>query len=798
MDNERSLKITSVCEAIIKWGAYALAFLLPLFFMPFNASVIELNKQLLLVVFALILLIAWLGKVITAGRLEFKKSWLNLGLVVFSVFYLVSASLSKNLYQSLVGAGGVMAESFFSLLALIIIFFVLINNLKGRQVVRGIVFALVLSGCIAGLFGALQLLGKFILSWDFAKIASFNTVGSVNSLEIFLAGLLVLSVALFSESNTTRWQQIFYGAAAVFFLLMCLSINFSNVWWGLMVTMIIVIALGIINRERVSQYRLILPMVVLAFAVLMLLPIQLNIFGKLFNVPIEVAPSLNASVDIDKQVLKEHLFFGTGPGSYAYDYGLYRSTALNQTDFWNVRFNQGLSKIVTQPVVLGLLGWLTWLAVVISFAVFGFIRLIKRREDGWVLALGVFSAWLFLAILQFFYTTNLTLELAFWLMLALAFLTIKSLSSSVVQTEGNDFADMDAITANFDRTSPLASISSFVFVIVLVITISVLYLGGSYYYADILYQRGSVAVTDKNDLEGGSTTISRAVMLNPYNDAYLRSLSQAALLRINQEFSKPQTSQRDAGIQNLIATAINIAKRSTDLAPLNVDNWAQRAIIYRAVTAYTSGADQWAIDSYKEATKLEPQNPFYFFELGRTYVLVADLLNEQAQANKEAKAKMDDYLARAQESFNQAVALKADYAPALFQLAVVYDRIGQVDEAVSKMKQVQAAYPQDVGVAFQLGLLYYKQNNLDLAKEQLERAVILDTTYSNARYFLGLTCDRQSNKSGALEQFEKIASFNPDNQDVKTILDNLRAGRPALTTQQPTQLPIREKIPQVQ
>ena len=68
MDNERSLKITSVCEAIIKWGAYALAFLLPLFFMPFNASVIELNKQLLLVVFALILLIAWLGKVITAGR----------------------------------------------------------------------------------------------------------------------------------------------------------------------------------------------------------------------------------------------------------------------------------------------------------------------------------------------------------------------------------------------------------------------------------------------------------------------------------------------------------------------------------------------------------------------------------------------------------------------------------------------------------------------------------------------------------------------------------------------------------
>ncbi|PIR71468.1 MAG: hypothetical protein COU43_02535, partial [Candidatus Nealsonbacteria bacterium CG10_big_fil_rev_8_21_14_0_10_37_25] len=73
------------------------------------------------------------------------------------------------------------------------------------------------------------------------------------------------------------------------------------------------------------------------------------------------------------------------------------------------------------------------------------------------------------------------------------------------------------------------------------------------------------------------------------------------------------------------------------------------------------------------------------------------------------------------------------------------------------------------------------------------RAILLDPNYSNARYFLGLIYDREENKKEAILQFERIEQFNPENQEVKKILANLRAERPALEGIVPGQPPVEEK-----
>lgn len=791
MSKESDLKVVGFCNWVIKYGLYLLVFLTPLFFLPFNTNILELNKQLLLIVFALILLIAWIGKMIAEGRMEMKKSWLNIGLALFTISALISSILSKNLYQGLVGSNNMLSESFFSLLALLIIFFVAVNNLKEREEITNLAFVLICSGLVVGLLGALQLSNKFLLPWDFTKSVNFNTVGSANSMEIFLAALLVLAAVLFAEVEAKRWRQFFYGISAGFFLLMVLSINFANVWWALAVAGIVIVSLGIINRAQISQYRLILPMLVLAFTILMLLPVPFKIFTWL-SVPAEVSPSWSATLDIDKQVLKENPIFGTGPGSYSYAYGLYHDKILNQTDFWNTRFNQGISKVSSQPVVLGLAGWLLWIFLVVGFGIYGLFSLFRKRGKNWPVALAVFSAWFLLAFMQFLYGTNLSLEFAFWLMLGLAFLSLKTLVAKGSEDTEMAIDKITAMSVAFDRTSPFASVLSFAFVVVLVLTISALYLGGSYYYADILYQGGVNLVNAKGDLENGTVKIKDAVLLNPYNDLYLRTLSQAALQRVTQEIAKPQSTQRDANIQNLIATAINIGKRSTDLAPLNVDNWVQRATIYRAVIGYVSGAEQWAFDAYNEAMRLEPQNPLYSLELGRTYVLAADMLAQSAQKDKDAAAKMKDYLAKAEEVLKKSVEAKPDYALALFELALVYDRTGKSNEAIASMVQTKNLYPQDIGVAFQLGLLYYKKADWNSARAEFERAIVIDQNYSNARYFLGLVYDQLGNKTAAIDQFVAVEKLNPDNQDVKTILANLRAGKAAITQvpNQPSEVPI--------
>ena len=104
--------------------------------------------------------------------------------------------------------------------------------------------------------------------------------------------------------------------------------------------------------------------------------------------------------------------------------------------------------------------------------------------------------------------------------------------------------------------------------------------------------------------------------------------------------------------------------------------------------------------------------------------------------------------------------------------------------------------PLDKGLAFQLGLLYYNDNQLEKAKAEFLRAISIDENYSNARYFLGLIYDKEGKKDLAIEQFEKIEKLNPESQEVKKILANLREGKSALEGIGPLQPPIAEKPPE--
>ena len=90
---------------------------------------------------------------------------------------------------------------------------------------------------------------------------------------------------------------------------------------------------------------------------------------------------------------------------------------------------------------------------------------------------------------------------------------------------------------------------------------------------------------------------------------------------------------------------------------------------------------------------------------------------------------------------------------------------------------------------------------MDRAQVEFERAISMNEQYANARYFLGLIHDRKKDPTRALEEFGRIAATNPDNQEVKRIIANIKAGKPALESivppavppQQRTDVPVREQ-----
>ena len=217
--------------------------------------------------------------------------------------------------------------------------------------------------------------------------------------------------------------------------------------------------------------------------------------------------------------------------------------------------------------------------------------------------------------------------------------------------------------------------------------------------------------------------------------------------------------ERENRIQIGINNAISSAVKATTLNPQNASNWIIQGSICRNLIALKDWAGTWAIESYKKALTLEPTNPFIYMEIARTYITEVDFL--RGQEDQEEQEQIADYLNKAIEAYNKAIELKPNYSLAHFEIALVYDRQGKTAQAIA----------------------------------EFARAVALDSNFSNARYFLGLLYDGEGNKTAAIEQFEKIAELNPDNELVKQILANLKAGKPALESPElgpSEQLPIEE------
>ena len=144
-------------------------------------------------------------------------------------------------------------------------------------------------------------------------------------------------------------------------------------------------------------------------------------------------------------------------------------------------------------------------------------------------------------------------------------------------------------------------------------------------------------------------------------------------------------------IQTLAADSINAAKIATDLNPQDADNWSSRGYIYQNLISISSDASTLAINSYDSALKLDPNDPYIFFQEGSVYLTdAANLSSDNASKNQ--------LLAKAQNQFEKATALNPNYSNALYSLGVVYNSLGQKDKAIDTFTKLQYLNPTNTDV----------------------------------------------------------------------------------------------------
>ena len=762
---------------------YIMGFLIPLFYLPWTLDLLEINKQTLFVFLTFAAALLWLGSMMAERRVRIRRGWMNLLPLVLVLTFALPALYSVAPYLSWLGMGQQSYTSVLTFVAGAVLFYVVADLFQERSTHRLIHTVLLLSSFLVGLIGFTSLYGVSLLPGRVRDIAAFNTIGTPNALALFLSTMTVFSIAAWISHRKgdsmlhDGWlgvvERILAIALSFITFLVLAAIDFHLSWFVFVAGMGILFVFALFRSKYFpSLLRLALPLVLLLCALPFWFWLDPTPPSAL---PLEVSLNAATSLDIADKALSEYgSSYGSGPGTYVFNFTQFHGLGLNETDLWSTRFDRANSHVLTLLPTIGYLGiglLAVFVLVLLARALYQVLK--PHSRDEWLESFLHLCPWLMLMIIAFVYPWNFSFTFLFLFFSAL-------IASQVLRKPAEK---------SFEQQPAFALVTTGLFAGGALLFLIAIFLTTQLYAAEIAFAKAV-----RTDRAGGETEtivsyLDRAATLNQFNDTYYRTLSEALLLRVGEELSGVQAATELSGegqqyLQSLMAASVNASVRATDLSPYNVLNWITRAKIYRELIPLQSTVAPFAIESYQKALTLEPLNSSHWTAFARTYLVIAEQLAllgaaEDALVREQALIERETVLMNAETALNRAAELRTNYAPAHFYLAITYQMQGRLDDAIGKLESVATYNPLDIGVHFELGLFYLERladGDLERARDVLEIVVNLSPSYSNARWFLASVYEQLGDVPSTIEQVEAVLRLNPENAEVQARLDGLLRG----------------------
>jgi len=744
----------------------ALAFLLPFWAVPVAGFGLSASKSLLTFVFVLLAAVFYLVHILQKGKIRYPGSvafW-AIGAALFIT--LLSTIFSVSFGSSMFGAG---VGTFSSLVILSIAFFLVATLFQSEKYVLNFFFLFIVSSLIV--FVAQVFRSIFGISfWGLLPNTTDSLVGSWNELSIFFGFIALLSVIVLeffgeklAEIESGRKWRIFLFFILGVSLLVMVFVNFVSAWvvLGLLLLIFLVYLFSAFGVKR-SFVRLPFFVILIALFFILARPLVGDVVSSLGFGVYDVRPSWGATFAVVKDTLGDgakNTILGSGPNTFVYDWVKFKPAEINQTIFWNVRFQNGIGLLPTFLATTGVLSVIAWL-VFLGFVVFYGLKTVGYSENSMTkgLLFGSFLGSVYLWIFSIIYVPGN-------LLLSLTFLVTGLFFAMLVKT---GFLEMKEFS--FEKKASTGFISSLTVVVLILVGVSSFYTVFQKNFASYSYIQGLKAFNIEGNLDKAEKSFLRAARFDK-KDVYYRTLTELGMVRLSlllQQTNMPQEEARTV-FQNTLATTIQNAKTAASLNKNDPRNWMMLGNVYREIIPFNiEGAREAALDAYAKVLEIAPTDPSPFL----------------SAAQLELQAKNIDV---AKNYLNSALTLKGNYTDALFLLSQIAAQEGDLENAIRQTEIARLTAPNDVGILFQLGMLYYQNKDLASAQSVFERLVSVSPSYSNARYFLGLIYEKNDNIKGAIEQFKTIESLNPDNEEIKTILSNLNKGRSALSNISPPQ-----------
>lgn len=832
--------ISSFARAM-NWCLALLVFAVPLLFLPFTAEVRELNKQTLIFLGVAVMLGIWVIRLLTTRSVSWVKTSLDYILLAYVLIYLLSSYLSLDKVSSFLGYYGRFTGSFLSVLVLVVLYYIVVNNVRTERVTKKLIDVLMLSGTIVMIYSLLQMLGVYIIRFGFAKAVNFNPIGSMVSLGIF-SGLMMLFVqwSWFTGAKSLK-RNIWYTIITLVGLMILFFINSSVAWLVLTVGMILFLALAMVmTNNQNNQMWLWKPLLVLVIGVLFVgfqfLPNSVNPrnwVSGLVKLPVEIQLSNSATWEMVKNAVTEKPILGFGPGTTGIAFGQIKPESLNQSIVWNLNFDRASSEIANLAIETGLLGVLAFEATSILFLMYALFFLLRRNDHpGRTYAFGLFIAWGALYLSHFFYFYNTTMYFMFWLLLGM-FMAITHWKNTGSQGQGMSMAN-----------SPRSTLS-WMFASLLIL--AVLLVGGFFevavYFADTAYASGLKELNKQQpDLARSNDLFLSAIRRNQYRDVYYLAYGQNIVFQAAQEVKKdnPDVSK----FQNWVSELIQAGNSATAISPNKASNWSTRSQFFAQIRALNiPGTDDAIVSSAEEAIKRDSNSPVLYMQLAQAYVNSSetidpsvvsagtdtdgDGLSDQAEKDlgsneknsdsngndisdgDEVKAgfnpagtgrldqaklakfvKVDqDKLRKAEDALKKAIALKANLPDAYLALSRVYERWNKLEDAKKTLTDAVDLFPSNADLKYELGRIQFNLKDSVGAEKTFKQVIKLVPDHANAHYSLGLVALQKGDKTTALDEFKKTLEIVGSNADLEKAIKDLEdqiSGKTVTPTPTPT------------
>lgn len=627
----------SLTSKILIYAYYVLVVATPVLVVPYTSELFEFNKMFLVYGLTIVVFITWLLKVILSGKLQIKRSPLDIPIALFLLTLAISSFVSIDRHVSIWGYYSRQHGGLLSVISFILLYYGFISNVTKEALLKILKLA-IFSGALVATYGVLQHFGidKHLWVQDVARRV-FSSIGQPNWLAAYMNILLFLSLGLGLNYYKQKEPQnklnhiiLMYILPTIFFL----TILYTKSRSGLLGFIIAdaTFWLLIFRQSRIKK------IIIIFHVVLLLLSFITGLNDTplhRFTLPGIVSKYRSSQIDetiinrgpgtvlslggtessqIRKYVWQGALnaananpFFGTGVETFAWAFYKYRPVEHNLTSEWDFLYNKAHNEYLNFLATTGYVGLGTYLLLISIFIFYSVCFILKSSSHFALRSLlaGLFASWISILVTNFFGFSVVVISIFFWLIPASFMVLIGSHSRNVLHIPGMSIW-----------------LRRVLIIFILLLSGLLLTLLARFWYADVLYSKGQNLVSSGYSLEG-RRKLAKALSLRPDEPRYWSELAYAEGLLSRSAYQREESSRA----AQLKAEAISFQAVARSISPNNLNLAKDSVRLLYLLSEIDPKLLSLAISEIKEALDLSPNDPKLLYNLALLYSGDGELSN---------------------------------------------------------------------------------------------------------------------------------------------------------------------------